>query len=145
MITDAQLLLSDAQAITGDANSTNVIDLGSTQDVARGYNLRCRIQVQTALDSAGEAATLNIKVVTSAAAALTSPTTLYDSGVITEATLSTAGYIIADFVLPRTALRYLGIIYDDATEAFTSGNITAEILLDTETAPADRVLGENGI
>jgi len=144
MIIDANLLFSDEQAITVDANSTNVVDLGTTRDIARGQPMRFRCQVDTTLDSSGEAATLGVKLVTSAAANLGTPTTLWDSGTLTEATL-VAGYVIADIVVPATALRYLGVIYDNGTEAFTSGNISAFLTPDTPTAEAAKVLGTTGL
>lgn len=139
MITDAQLRFSDAQAITVTANSTNVIDLTTNADIARGAPLRFQCEVTTAF-TAGGAATLQVQLVTSAAAALTSPTVLRDTGALAVAGL-TAGLIIFDGVIPRTALRYIGVIYTVATGPMTAGAVFAGIVEDTETAIADRIVG----
>ena len=61
MIIDKELELSDGQAITADAASTNVIDLGQTADVAPGVPLQVRFQVDTAL-SGGTFSALTVKL-----------------------------------------------------------------------------------
>ncbi len=145
MIIDTQLLFSDAQAVTADANSTNVIDISAAlRDLGRGGHFRVRVQVDTVMDSAGEGATLIVKLVESADAALGTPTTLYATAAIAEATL-VAGYVIFDILLPKTSLQYLGIQYDRGVEDFTTGNISAFLLLDTPTTTTDRVLGNTGL
>lgn len=50
MIIDAQLLFSDAQALTGTAVSTNIIDLGSDRNIGIGEPLAVVIVVDVALD-----------------------------------------------------------------------------------------------
>ena len=133
MIIDKQLLLSDAQAITATANSTNVIDLASITDISRGEPLRFRVQVDTAFTDSGSDSTIVVALVCSADTALGTPTTLYATAAITGATGALAGAILADVVIPRTSLRYLGAIYTVAGGSFSTGNLTAAVLLDTET------------
>ena len=50
MMTDAQLLFSDAQAITVDAASTNVIDLGAVRQIGQGEPMGIAILVDVAAD-----------------------------------------------------------------------------------------------
>lgn len=136
MITDRELMCSIDQAITGDANSTDVIDTSIARDLGRGHPMRVRAQVTTTFTSGG-AGTLNIQFVESAAAALTSPNVLLQTGALALATL-VAGYIALDAVLPRTSLQYLGFIYDNGTAVFTAGKVTAGLVEATETPMADR-------
>lgn len=138
MIIDKQLLLSDAQAITSTADSTNSIDLATVTDISRGHPLRARVQVDTALTDSGSDATLTIDLVCSADSGLGTPTTLFTTGALAFAAASPAGAILMDVVIPRTSLRYLGIIYTVASGPFTAGNVTAAVLLDTETPVAAR-------
>lgn len=51
MILDAQLLFSDAQALTGTAASTNLIDLGVDRDIGSGQPLAVCIDVDVAADT----------------------------------------------------------------------------------------------
>lgn len=133
MILDKQLVLSDAQAITSTANSTNVIDLATIADISRGEPLRFRVQVDTAFTDTSSDATLTIALVCSADTSLGTPTTLYTTGAVAFASMSAAGTILVDVVIPRTSLRYLGVIYTVASGPFTAGNLTAAVLLNTET------------
>ena len=146
MITDRELMFSIEQAVTGDANGTDVVDLVAAGDVSRGRPLRFRAQVTTAMDSAGEAATLEVQLVTADSADLSSnPTIIYRTGAMTEANLSAAGTIIADVVVPKTSQRYIGVKYDNGGEVFTTGKITAGLVLDTETAMGDRPTFHTGL
>lgn len=108
MISDAQNQLSKAQALTVTANSTNVIDLTqTTRDVGIGEPLAVCFTVDVAL--AGTTPTFVAAVVVSAAAGLTSPTTLVQSQSFSALA---AG---ARFYLPLppgvTPLEFLGVIY----------------------------------
>lgn len=143
MITDRELSFSTAQAVTVTANSTDVVDLGVAHDIARGQNLRVRVQVDTTF-TAGGAATLTIALVTSAAAALSSPTTVYTTAAIPVASL-VAGYVAIDTVIGTTSGRYLGIIYTVATGPMTAGAISASVVLDTESTQAARIVGNTGL
>ncbi len=110
MFLDAQNLFSDAQAITADAASTNVIDLTlAGRDIARGEPMCIVINVDVAADGTTTDETYTFIARNSAAAALTSPV---DVGQLTVgyATL-VAGYQIVIPLAPL-ALRYIGLYYD---------------------------------
>lgn len=159
MLIDTLELFSDEQAITVDAISTNVIDLlpgpilGATanvqRDIGAGQPLYFFCLVTTGLDSAGEAATLQVTLESDSTANLaTSATVHWDSGTLTEAALAAAGTWIAKGVPlpPGNYERYLGVRYNDGTEAFTSGKVSAWISdsrFDTRTYRSGSVSGIN--
>lgn len=147
MYLDLQTLFSDNQTLAfaaGSANSTNVIDLGTVgtiplggspiYDIGRGEPVEVIVQITADVTSAGSA-TVQFKLVSSAAADLSTPTVHYDSGAIAKATL-VAGYYVPIRVIPQgVALRYLGLIYTVATATTTAGTVTAGILLDRSSNP----------
>lgn len=114
MITDALLLLSDAQAITADAVSTNTIDLGASspsREIGTGEPMVVLITVDVAGDITTGDETYAFEVIQSAAAALTSPTVL-NRRVLTAAQLA-LGAIFAMPIPPGSPTqRYLGMNYD---------------------------------
>lgn len=135
MITDAFLQLSNAQAVTASAVSTNTIDLGVARDIGPGDELEVDITVDTTVTAAG-AATVNFQVISSAAAALTSPTILVQSDAIGKAEL-TAGRRPIRLRIPSSVLaaqpigqRYLGVQYTVGTGPLTAGAFTANVVRD---------------
>ena len=60
MIMDAQLLFSDAQAITAAAGSTNTIDLGAVRDIGTGENLYLVVTVDVAFTDGSSNSTLTV-------------------------------------------------------------------------------------
>lgn len=61
MITDAKLLFSDAQAITAQAVSTNVVDLGAiANDIGVGEDLYVFVTVDVAFTDSGSNSTLTV-------------------------------------------------------------------------------------
>lgn len=137
MITDALLQLSNAQAVTASAVSTNTIDLGVARDIANGKTLQMAFTVDVAAAAAG-AATVNFQVITSAAAALTSPNVIAQTDAIGKAEL-TAGRKPIVVTLSRAVLnalpigqRYLGVQYTVATGPLTAGSFTANLVLDPQ-------------
>lgn len=134
---DHLLMFDEAAALTVTRNSTNVIDLlRAGQDIGNGENLWVEVSVPTAF-TAGGSATLQVELVTSADAALGTPTVLHDqSAVIAVATL-VAGFVLQfRFPVHNTMLRYLGLIYTVATGPMTAGNITAGIQKDIQRTKA---------
>lgn len=118
--------LSDAQAETTVTThiSDNVVDLGAAgrRIVDPLYYF---FRITTAIVSAG-GGTLQIQLVTSAAAGLGTPTVIWDSGVIPNATI--VAWTVNSMPYPRIPvvysgelLRYFGAIYTIGTDVFTAG------------------------
>lgn len=133
MYLDAELEFSDAQALTADAVSTNVIDGGSLEKrFGEGNPVFLVVQVQTTLVSAGNTATLTTSLQTSVDEAFTSPITMITGAVEVEADL-VAGFRILGVALPHGAKRFLRLNYDNGTEVFTAGAVDAFIVKDVQT------------
>jgi hypothetical protein len=146
MIFDRTLLLSDQQAVTVTAPSTNVIDLRATgraykhaadlkRDLGIGAHVPFLIQVTEAFTAAG-AGTLTVELQTDDNEAFASPTTVWTSGAIGKATL-VPGYLVG-FVnyLPKGVNeRYFRLNYTVGTGPMTAGKIVAGVVADVQTAP----------
>jgi hypothetical protein len=135
MIRDRQLQFSNDQAITADAISTNVIDLGplggatanTIRDIGAGKQLYLHILVKTALTDADGTPTLTVNLESDDVADLsTTPTVHWTVAAVTEATM-VAGYWIAKGVpIPSGAYqRYLGIRYTTNSADFDGGTVDA--------------------
>ena len=137
MFVDADLVLSDAQAITSTnaTASTNVIDLNVTgRKIRSDAKLVC--MVNTTFDSTEEDATLTVVLETDDNEAFGSATTLWTSATIAEATL-VAGYKILERELgdyEGFLERYIRLTYRCGTHAMTSGKVDAYIVLDRQSA-----------
>lgn len=123
MYVDAQMLLSDAQALTATAFSTNTIDLASMtpqRDPGVGEPLEVNIQVDVAADFTTGDETYTFQFVQSANANLSSPDILVQEVVLASALTAGAGFTIA---IPqgRITKRYIGLQY---TLAGTTPTVT---------------------
>jgi hypothetical protein len=130
MFMDALLLLSDAQAITVDAVSTNTIDLGNPtvkNRIGTGEPLVLAVQVDVAADFTTTDETYAIEIIASASANLSTPTVLARFPLL--ASQLTVG---KKFALPipggMPALRYLGVNYD-------TGGTTPSVTLTASVMP----------
>lgn len=130
MILDKQNTLSEEQAITATADSTNVIDTGAA-GMNNGQAVELLAQVEEAFTAAG-AATLTVSLVTATDAAFTSPVTLLTTPAIPKATL-VRGYQLPLSYLPANLLRYFKLVYTVATGPMTAGKINAGIVLARQT------------
>ena len=127
MIMDAQLLPSDAQAVTTTAPSVNAIDLGVARDIGRGAPLRA-VAVVTAGFAGGTS--IRADLVESDNADLSSPATLVTGNATTTAN-AVAGRKLADVIVPTTSKRYLGFNYV-VSGTMSAGKVTAGLVLDTD-------------
>lgn len=132
MHTDALLTLSSAQAVTSSAVSTNTIDLSLARDLGPGQDLYVVFTVDTSATASGSA-TVTFQLITSAAAALTSPTILAQTDAIGKAEL-TAGRRPIYLEIPSSVLaaqpvgqRYFGVQYTVATGPLTAGAFSATV------------------
>jgi hypothetical protein len=133
MLNDRDNVLADAQVLTATADSENYIDLQALGD---GWDsLQIVVHSPTILDSAGDAATLQIILETDDNSSFSSGTQMLLTGLIPEASL-TAG-IIAKIPIPYGVERYIQLIFSVGTENFTSGTISAIVARpDNDNAPA---------
>lgn len=132
MMLDALLQLSAAQAVTATAVSTNTIDLSVVRDLGPGRALYVVFGVDVAATAAG-AATVAFQIISSAAAALTSPTVLVQTDAIGKAELTLGRKPFALRIDPAILLaqpngqRYLGVQYTVATGPLTAGSFTCYV------------------
>lgn len=117
MLLDAQTLLSDAQALTATANSTNVYDSSSDRNIGLGTPLGVKITCDVAIG--GTSPTATAKIVTDDNASLSSKTDV--TGAVSLAGLAAGGSVIIP-VPPDTVMeRYIAVTY---TLGGTSPTIT---------------------
>lgn len=127
MLIDKEALLSDNQAVTATAFSTNSYDLTTQlRNLGRG-DLRIVIETLETVTAAG-AATVNFEVGHADDTAGTNFVAQFSSGAIGKATL-VAGYAPIDIPLPDTgAKRHLLVRYTVATGPLTAGKFTAALV-----------------
>ena len=126
MYTDQLLRVSEDQAVTGTAVSTDTIDLSVARDVGEGTPLFMNFAVTTALAGG---TSVKFEVITSANANLSSPTVIGSSDAVLTAAL-TAGKNVVVRLNPDIAgkgARYLGARYTVAG-TYSSGKVTADIV-----------------
>ena len=117
--------LTDDQAITVTAASTNVIDLGADRDIGKGIPVPILVQATAAFTAVG-AATLTVALQTDDNASFSSASTVWTSTAIPKATL-VQGYEIPINYVPRENERYLRLYFTVATGPMTAGTIVAGI------------------
>lgn len=127
MIFDQQTLLSDNQAITADAASTNVIDLGGiVRDIGKGNPIPLRIQVT---ENFNNLTSMTFALQVDDNEAFSSPKTVWVSGSILLAQLR-AGFVVIPEYIPRgTDERYMRLYYDITGTAPGTGRITAGVVM----------------
>jgi len=139
MILSQNLLLSDDQAITATAVSTNVIDLGVpqapyggnalNQDVGKGTPVPILIQVTEQFDNL---TSLTIALEVSDAANLSSSVVL-NTQTIVLADLVTGKQTFMQYLPNGVDKRYLGVRYTVTGTAPTAGKVTAGITMGNQT------------
>tara|TARA_R100000234_G_scaffold3214_1_gene2619 strand:- start:222 stop:653 length:432 start_codon:yes stop_codon:yes gene_type:complete len=126
MITDKLLRVSEDQALTTTAVSTDTIDLGVARDMGEGTTLYMNFAVTEAL---ANGTSVTFEVITSASANLGTPTVIGSSAAIVTASL-TLGKNIVVTLNPDIAgkgQRYLGARYTIAG-TFNAGKVTADLV-----------------
>ena len=132
MYVDKQLELSDAQAVTGDAASSNYIDLQSSGSWAEN-DARLVVKVNTSFDSANDTGTLTLKVQTDDNSNFGTATDIYTSAALGITSLTKGAVLLAVRLSDLGTLkRYLRVYYDNGTEVFTAGKVDAFITWDIE-------------
>lgn len=117
---DLKNILSDAQAVTTDADS-NVLDLAAAGDAVKQMWLVVSVPVTVTADGA---ATVTFALKTSADEAFSSPTTLFTSAAIGKASLA-QGAVPVKMRIPQGLLRYLKVSYTIGTGPLTAGKFDA--------------------
>ncbi len=128
MLFDAKLLLSNQQAITATAPSTDVIDTGSEKDVGKGGCVPLVIQVTEDFNTL---TSLAVAIQTDSDSAFGSPKTLATVTILL-ADLK-AGYMSPVITLPQGCERYIRLNYTVAGTAPTTGKVTAGIVAGVQT------------
>lgn len=135
MITDQELTLSDAQAVTAAAASTNVVDLGrlftgnTYRDIGAGEKKAWLVLTVTeTFDDSGDDSTVAIKMETDTDEAFGSAVDIWD--IVTLAALTPAG-TQKIYPLPSANWeRYARLYYTPGNGNLSAGKITAQIVLD---------------
>ena len=128
MLLDFENLFSNAQAITADAVSENVIDLGDAKDHGPGEELPLLIQVVEDFDNL---TSLTITLQTDTVEGFASPTVLQVSDAVVLASL-VAGYKFRLRVPSHGLQQFLRLDYNVTGTNPTVGKITAGIVVDNE-------------
>jgi hypothetical protein len=140
MITDVLLTVSGAnnpgsaisgQAITADAVSTNVIDLGTARDIGEGEDL---YMVFTVVQAFNTLTSLTMEIVTDDNDSMSSPTAIASTGAVALANL-TAGKQFVVRIPPQVASlgeRYMAARYDVTGTNPTQGSVLAQIVKDIQ-------------
>lgn len=126
MITDKLLRVSEDQALTTTAVSTNTVDLSVARDIGEGHELFMNFAVTAALTGG---TSVKFEVISSASADLSSPTVIGSSDAIAAAAL-VAGKNVAVAINPQIASlgqRYLGARYT-ISGTFSAGTVTADVV-----------------
>lgn len=133
MITDAQLRLSQAQAMagTGTVVSTNSEDLlSANRNIGRGQDMRLIVTIDTTMTGG---TSIQPQYIGSANSDLSSPVVLA-SGPVTPLAGLTAGAKIWDTAMPDNTQRYVGLQYV-RVGTFTAGALSAHMVSDTDFTP----------
>jgi hypothetical protein len=131
MITDKFLRVSDAQAVTTTAVSTDKIDLSQAREIGEGDDLFMVFTVGTAF-AGGTSINFNVTVADDAALS-TNATTIGMSGVIVTASLTAASQFVVRLNPQIASLgrRYLGATYT-VVGTMSAGTVTADIVTDIQ-------------
>lgn len=131
MITDKLLRVSEAQAITTTAVSTDKVDLSQARDIGEGEDLFMVFTVGTAF-AGGTSVNFQVTVADDAALS-TNATTIGMSGVILTAALTAGSQFTVRLnpLIGSLGRRYLGATYT-VVGTYTGGTVTADMVTDIQ-------------
>lgn len=146
MYLDKQLLLADVAIGAADHEvadspivSTNAIDLEATPPRQIGNGETVKVMIRVTATFVGATATINWELVESAAAALTSPTILTETGLIAVADCVAGASFTMTVPIKRLKLQFLGTQMNVATAALSAGSYVIGIVWDEQTNDSDFV------
>lgn len=130
MILDAQLLFSDAQAVTAAAASDNIVDLGAVRRIGVGRELYVVVVVDVAMTDAGSDSTLTVALEGDSAASFTPDGT--DDLFVIPALAAVGDTFIARIspVMDAAEYRYIRLKYTPNNGNLSTGSFTAFICQD---------------
>ena len=144
MIFDLTTLFSNAQAITADAASTNIIDLGATgtaygaaaaltKDIGKGQKIPIHIQV---VEGFNTLTSLRVVIQSSSVEGFGSDVQDEIEQTIPLAGLTAGRTVAIECIPPGTDRRYLRVFYDVVGTNPTLGKVTAGIVMASQTNAA---------
>lgn len=132
MYVDAQLLFSDAQAVTAAAASTNTVDLGIARDIGAGQDLYVVSVCDVAMTDAGSDSTLDVILYGDSTTTFTpdASQTLFQFA----ATSAAGSILIAKLDPGSTPLqyRYIQLYYSPNNGNLSTGSFTSFITNDVQ-------------
>ena len=111
MFIDSQLLFSDAQAVTADAGSTNIVDLGIARNLFDGEPMAVVLSVDVAADGTTTDETYEFQIETDGDVAFGSPTDLLAHS-IGYAALTAGSTHVLPIPVGVSVERYLRVYYN---------------------------------
>ena len=142
---DSQLILSDEQAVTSTAISTNVYDLQSEdqtnalQNIGVGEDMYLVVETVDAATDSGSDATLTVTLESAENAALSTNAAVHaTTGAMAFAAFSPAGTKLMRLRLPENIdyKRYLGVRFTVGSGPLTAGKFNAYLAKDIENTKA---------
>jgi hypothetical protein len=127
MIIDALTRVSNAQAVTAAAASTDYIDLGAARDIGQSEGLDLMINVNTSAASATSIGKVAFQIQCDDNASFSSPKTVSQTDALGVAAL-TAGKQFFLPIPPGLDERYVRVYYAVSGENLTAGAFTAAIV-----------------
>lgn len=137
MLLDSRSEFGDAATLIGGTGRNligNVMNTSVIRDLGQGVPIYLVVEIETAVDSAADGATIQFELVSDAQAAIAtdgSATEHLVSSVLAEATM-VAGYQVFCVALPWEGPAYekfLGLIANVGVEAVTAGTVNAFLTL----------------
>lgn len=132
MYVDNELVLSNAQALTATADSTNYIDLGVDRDLGKGEPMALVITVDVAADTANANETYQFQLETDDNTSFSSSTIIADATIAGASLTAGSRHVIP---LQQNSERYLQGVY-------TLGGTTPSVTVTADVKPMSLVESE---